>query len=177
MTFNSVQGITIPEGLATQIKLDNNILWKVSGGYTNILPFATDTDRKTVYQGKGYITGYRLSSSGNLSQATGMCASGFIFPVKEGDVLRIKGIKPKASTASYVISYNNSNTKVAHKGFLQETDGSSWVSNNIATYDKTNDILTIILSSTNFGTGWDSIRFSAGTIDGNTIVTINEKIV
>jgi ribosomal protein S17 len=88
--------------------------------YVNWLPFAKDTDRITVYGGDydgdgskdGYKTSTRLSSSsGGAVTAADMCCSGFL-PCKEGDILRIKGTKPKSGTASYVMTFNSSNAKV-----------------------------------------------------------------
>lgn len=173
MDFSSVKKIVIPEGEVKQIECNGVVLWK--GGYTNVLPLATDTDRKTIYQGKGYITGYRLSSSGSLSSATTMCASGFI-SVKEGDVIRIKGIKPRAGTSSYIITYDSNNTKVKHLGLTQNNDSSDYLANASTPYTYVNKTLTVVLTSTNFGTGFNAFRFSVGVIDENTIVTINEEI-
>ena len=52
MIFANVKSITIPEGNVKQIALGSTILWKAveeTSGYTNLLPSATDTDRKTIY--------------------------------------------------------------------------------------------------------------------------------
>jgi hypothetical protein len=181
MIFTNVKSIIIPEGKVTQIASGNTIIWKSSESsgpsgpaYTNLLPLATDTDRKTIYNGCGYITGKRLSSSGSVSTATGMCASGFI-PAKEGDILRIKGTTPKTGTSSYVITYNSSNEKVAHKALYQNSVP-EWVNSSSYPWQSYADgVLTITLDS-NFGTGFDAIRFSAGVINSDTIVTINQEI-
>jgi len=104
-----------------------------------------------------------------------MCASGFM-PAKVGDVLRIKGIEPRTGTTSYVITYNSTNTKVAHASIAQRgSTPDDWrVTGCVDSYE--NGILTITLDSATFGTGFDSFRFSAGVIDENTIVTINQEI-
>ena len=174
--------MTILEGKVAKItrKSDGAVLWKKGSSYTNLLPLATDTDRKTIYQGKGYITGYRLSSSsGGLSKADDMCASGFI-PCKVGDVLRIKGTKPKYGITSYVMTFNSANTKVNAQGLPQDQqqppDWSNVFKLPWCGYDAISNTLTIILSSDSFGTGWNAIRFSASTIDENTVVTINQEI-
>lgn len=157
---------------------------KIESGYTNLLPFATDTDRKTIYGGDyngdgvndGYIKGKRLSSSGSTADLANACASGFI-PAKPGDVLRIKGIAPIQGTAAqYLITYNSSNTKVAHQE-LQDKDGNSdWSSSSTKTWWSYEDgVITITLDS-NFGTGFDAVRFSCGTIAADAVVTINEEI-
>ncbi|MBQ7048773.1 MAG: hypothetical protein IJN86_07465 [Clostridia bacterium] len=153
--------------------------------YTNKLPSATDTDRVTVYGGyyngdgvnDGYITGYRLSSSGGTSALSNACASGFI-PAKVGDVLRIKGITPIQGTATqYVITYNSSNAVVKYQQLRDKDDSSDWSTVTTSWWKYENGIITITLESGSFGTDFDAIRFSAGTIDNNTIVTVNEEIV
>lgn len=138
--------------------------------YTNLLPTATDSDRKTIYEGKGYITDHRLSSSGAIAKQIGTCASGYI-SAKVGDILRIKGIQSASGVNSYIISYDSSNTKVAHYQYYLDAS----YNNSVCTYE--NDILTVHLTSEVFGTGWDAIRFSTGTIDENTVVTINEELI
>lgn len=145
--------------------------------YTNLLPTAKDADRTTILNGKGYLDGTRLSSSGSAStsNATGMNASGFICPVKEGDILRIKGLTPKTGAASYVNSYNSANTMVKSATLSQDGTPPSWiVKNAIKSY--VDGVLTIPLESTYFGTGFDAVRFS-GVISEGAIVTINQDIV
>lgn len=174
MNFSEVSALSISEGEVVKITCGDDVLWQKKAGYTNLLPLATDTDRTTIYNGIGYKSGVRLSSSGSVATLAGVCASGFI-PAVVGDVLRIKNTKPKSGTASYVITYDSTNAKVAHKSFGQA--GSDWYTDSLypwLAYE--NGILTIDLSSTYFGTGFDAIRFSAGTIDENTIVTVNEEI-
>ena len=172
----------LPDGMLYAWMLTEN---EVGSGpdYTNLLPLATDTDRTTIYGGDyngdgvndGYIKGQRLSSSGSTSVLDIACASGFI-PAVEGDVLRIKGITPIQGTATqYVISYNSSNTKVQYKELLDKDNNSDWTTQS-SIYSYADGILTIPLTSANFGTGFNAVRFSAGTITAETIVTVNEEI-
>ena len=142
--------------------------------YTNLLPLATDTDRKTIYQEKGFIDGQRLSSSGSITTQAGMQVSGFI-SAKEGDILRIKGIKGMTSKTSYVISYNSSNTAVKYKAFAQDATTNEFITPGAGFMTVENGIVTYPLVSDYFGTGFDAIRFS-GVFGENTIVTINEEI-
>ena len=160
MNFSTVKAITIPEGSVKKITCGDIVWWEKSIAFTNLLPFATDLDRVTIYNGVGYKTNTRLSSStstvGKAVAFTGMCTSGFI-PCKEGDVLRIKGISHKSGTASYIIAFDSANAMVGYKAYSATEP-------------------TITLDSTTFGTGFNAIRFSAGVIDESTIVTINEEI-
>ena len=139
---------------------------------------------RSIYNSIGYKANTRLSSStttvGSAVSFTGMYTSGFI-PAKAGDILRIKGTAPKSSTDSYVISFDSANTRITAKPILVQESPLDWAYSSAtvskAPYQKyENGILEIDLSSTYFGTGFDAIRFSAGLIDENTIVTINEKI-
>ena len=186
MDFSNLQALVIPEGEVTKIAVGDIILWEAIESVVEIinwLPKATTTDRKTIFGGDyngdgkndGYVTGKRLSSSGSESTQTGMCCSGFI-SAKSGDILRIKGTAPKTGTGSYVITYDSSNKKVAYQSVPQTSSGQWSSSTSYSWYSYKDDVLQITLDS-NFGTGFDAIRFSAGTINANTIVTINQEIV
>lgn len=154
---------------------------KIEMGYNNLLPSATDTDRKTIYGGDyngdgvrdGYLLGYRLSSSGSLSSVSNndCCVSGFI-PVSDGDIVRIKGTKTVNGLATYVIAYNASNAKTGYKTFNTQANGAYGTSDWLTQKD---GVLIIPITSANFGSGFNAIRFS-GWIDENSIVTINEEI-
>lgn len=185
MNLSDLKELYIDGIKLVELSIDGIKVWSMkTQSYTNVLPLATDTDRKTIYGEKGYRSGYRLSSSGGgIVSANGMCASGFI-PCKVGDVLRIKGTKPKYGTASYVMSFDSSNKRVADANLGQiSADNPTWIDKDDVTgygcadYNNITDTLTIVLDSETFGTGWDAIRFCAGVIDDNTIVTVNERIM
>lgn len=157
--------------------------------YINRLPEAKAEDRTAIYGADyngdtindGYLTGYRLSSSGTNSTLDGACVSGFI-AVKPGDIVRIKGATPILGTSDcYVITYKSDNTKVAHKQLPKASENTDWSTNanTNATYNGyynyTDGVITITLND-NFGTDFDAIRFSAGTISADTIVTVNQEI-
>lgn len=192
MIFENIKLITIPEGTVTKITSGAVVLWekiKETIEINNLLPAATDTDRVTIYGGDyngdgvndGYKTKTRLSSSsGGTATLDGMCTSGFI-PCVAGDIIRIKGTKPKYGTASYVMTFDSSNKKVVAMIMHQQGTDPTWANSETYAewfqYDTENDIITITLLSSVFGTGFDSIRFSAGIITGDTIVTKNQQIV
>lgn len=58
--------------------------------YTNQLPLATDTDG-SIYNGTGWMVGYRLNSSGSPDGYSGSYLTGFI-PAQIGDVVRLKNV-------------------------------------------------------------------------------------
>lgn len=61
------------------------LLWKRSIGYTNCVLTSVDTDG-SIFNGCGYICGYRVRSSGALGAVEYSAATGYI-PVKSGDVI------------------------------------------------------------------------------------------
>lgn len=172
----------MPDKTFWQYKKVTEVIESGGAAYTNRLPLAMDTDRRTFYGGDyngdgvndGYMVDTRLSSSGgtSTSNATGMSASGFI-PAKEGDILRIKGSSPKSGAGSYINSYNASNALVKSYTLSQDGTPPDWVPKNAVSY--TDGVLTVTLSSTYFGTGFDAVRFS-GVFDSTAIVTVNEEI-
>lgn len=136
--------------------------------YTNLLPTATDTDRQTIYgedydgdgANDGYLKGKRLSSSGTVSTKEGCSATGFINAV-EGNVLRAKNLK-NSSAAMYVIAYDSNNVKTGYATYIYS--------------DNVDGIHTFELSAESFGSGFDSIRITAGEDMSDVIITINEEI-
>ena len=81
----------------------------IGNKFENKVPTSIDTD-KSIYQGKGYIEGYRLSSSGALSSQANTVTTGYI-PYKNGDVIRMSGVEwlPTATgTYTYLAFYDAS---------------------------------------------------------------------
>lgn len=67
------------------------VITAMATGFTNQIPISIDSSG-AVFNGVGYKTGYRLStSSGKESAASGMTVTGFI-PVPNSATIRIKGI-------------------------------------------------------------------------------------
>ena len=88
LDFSGVKAIAIPEGDVVKIELGGTILWKREP--VNLVPTSIDTDG-SVYQRAGYISGYRLSSSGGLSSQHNTVTTGFI-PFKAGGIVRMAGV-------------------------------------------------------------------------------------
>lgn len=155
---------------------------EVEGGpaYTNLLPTAKAADRTTIYggdyNGDGVADGYkektRLSGSSGLETTNSsydMISTGFI-PAKDGDILRVRGyVMSTGSTASYIVAYNSSNTRTGGIGWYPTTGLDKY------TYDADTNTFTVPLTASNFGSGFDAIRFCCGSLD-NGIVTINQEI-
>lgn len=160
--------------------------------YTNVLPLATNTDRKTIYNGVGYKVNTKLSGSGGGESASGtgkeaLCSSGFIFPVAAGDKLRIKGIYPVTASNHYIVGYDASNARTGNDAIVYKnnSDGSLyWTTESssgkytLENNDPNNPRGTTVVYTINtakLGANVNAIRISAA-MDENTIVTLNEEI-
>ena len=157
--------------------------------FTNQVPISTDTDG-SVFNGVGYKENVRLSSSGGISSSAqnGTVTTGFIPFGGDTDVIRIKGVEWKSTTANYgghyYISFYDSDKK--HLTYLaaESYDSGDWdhvisVTRNEATgvetfdfnenYGTTNLFLQDVRQASFF-------RISARGQGANFIVTVNEEI-
>lgn len=105
MNLANVKAVVIPEGSVRQIaSADGTVLWK--SGPTNQVPLSIDTDG-SIYQGTGFLSGYRLSSSGVLKATDTTSVTGYI-PARGGDVVRVSGCwwyNPGFAGSNYVCAY------------------------------------------------------------------------
>lgn len=148
-----------------------------SSNYTNLLPSAIDTDGSAYGDGKGYMSGYKLSCSstgGTPSATSGAYVSGFM-PVEDNhDTIRIKNIAlHSGASINNIILYNKDKTKLypiggVEGGFakLIEVDAGD-------IYRFSPKIWLTNAQAANIG----FFRFSCGGITDETIVTVNEEIV
>lgn len=160
-------------------------MYKESEGpsYTNWLPLATDTDRKTVFNnGLGYINGYRLNSSGVQTSCSGMMVTGFI-PVKYGDIIRLKGVAPSTTTYSNNFCfYDSTNTHLAQSGHGKDAFVDGYTGTKGVTFTLLEDgiweltVDTTQLKCASSITNCDTFRYNCGDFT-NAIITVNEEIV
>lgn len=161
--------------------LDNGLVVGGSGGYTNVLPKATDADRVTIYNGIGYKKDTYLAVSGMAvaDAFCGNCATGFI-PVSNGDIIRIKNIGKAedpydeyASDNSYIIGYDASNTKTY--SLQWDKKPSSYISSILSTTPNENGTYDVVitLDATIFGSNINAVRIS-GVFDATSVITVNE---
>lgn len=169
----------LPDGMIYAYMLtEKEVEVESGGGYTNVLPLATDTDRTTIYNGKGYSDGgKRLSSSGSegVTSITNNVITGFINNVSVGDVIRIQNFWCPNNVNNYLISYDSSNTKVLYQTFGATSTEANWLANPASWYTIADGVVTITLTEALFGTGFNAIRLG-GVITADTIITINEEI-
>lgn len=160
-----------------------------SGGYTNFLKTAIDTDG-SLYNGKGYKdnTNFSASATPTERQYSGMFLTGFI-PVKKTDVIRISSAMwNKTPTYAKIWFYNadfvamcfyTQNGYVTHyNGYKEGTDSTS---NGLQS--KTEQSVTVNGDETTL-----NIKFSPNCVDlaymriegcgsgENAIITLNEEI-
>lgn len=166
--------------------------------YTNVVPLSIGSDGKPFNNGLGYYNGQELSgSSGSQRAGTNSTCTGFI-PVKQGDVIRIKGCNWYSTTKSnYIIAYTSS---FGHWSTTQ-TSGTHY-------YNATNNPNTMYIEHDDYGgrmdiqsgvstivigknpsiydiDGFENIAYirisvrgdGSNTVDGaDLIVTVNEEI-
>lgn len=131
-------------------------------GYNNVLPLATTEAGGTdIYNGIGYQTGYRISSSGVENEFDGMCCTGFI-PVSKDDVINFANVSVKGTNTAYLITYTSDG---AYKGYINLT-------NEIDDYTKEDGTYSIPVTSDTT----KYVRFTLGVIDETSIFTINQEI-
>lgn len=158
---NTAKLYVLPDGLIYAY-----MLTEVSKEPTNLLPLATDTDRLTIYNSKGFATDTRLSGSSgttSTSSATGIKTTGFI-PAKAGDKLYWSDMAWAGATVQmYIIAYDSNNAVTGKITIANTTEYPA-------------PTMPLTLDSATFGSNFDAIRISAATMSENTVITINESI-
>lgn len=72
-----------------ELYINGVLVWK--SGPKNWVPYSTESDGKTIYNGGlGYKNGYRIRSGGAEGSHAGATCTGYI-PIKAGDVIRMSG--------------------------------------------------------------------------------------
>lgn len=142
--------------------------------YTNRLPLSVDTDGTTIFNGVGYLNGYRLNSSGAQTACAGMMVSGYI-PCKHGDIIRIKGMGQTTTSYAQMNEFYNSNKeslvcKIGIQNISGTTVSGVTIEDGIITIDTNKN------TNTASATGIAFFRCSYGDLS-NAIVTVNEEIV
>ena len=153
----------------------------VNPSYSNKVPTSIDTD-KSIYNGCGYLDGYRLNSSGNLTEAGISTVTGFI-PAKGGDLIRISGVPwmYKDTSTNYLAAYNSSFSFIGSTYSMYGTYGTSmweWIAgtpNHGAAIKLKNLSNIAYVRCSAIG---NNLISTTGYIRGvNAIVTVNEKII
>lgn len=195
LDFSQINAVAIPDGDVVKIEINGTLVWKAVT-YKNWVRYSIDTDGSIFNNGLGYQNNQELSgSSGSQRAGSGTTVTGFI-PVKQGDVIRIKGCGwYSTAKTNYIVAYTSD---FKHWGSTQTTGGHYYNSTNNPTnaaierpecggsMDIQSDVSTIVIAK-NKGS-WDdfekiayiriSVRGDGVTpVDGaKLIVTVNEEI-
>lgn len=157
--------------------------------YTNLVPTAIDTDG-SIYNGTGYIYGYRLNSSGGLTENGQTISTGFI-PVKAGDLIRMAGLEVMGPGYNYICFYDASFTLLGSMSWVRSSDYANGY------YTQCRGIVKYAYGdgSTNFPSEKNGVniydnyaftdgsqvayfRLNGGGLDGSKmVVTVNEEII
>lgn len=131
--------------------------------FTNVLTTAVDKDGTPYNGGKGYKTGYRISSSSKAeTEATNMCCTGYI-PSSKNDIIRIKNAVLSSDTNNNITFYKSDFTALSAITYTSE----------LKTYDDGNGLYTTPGKNAEYVA---YIRITFGTITDDTIITLNEEI-
>ena len=120
---------------------------------TNEIPKSTDTDRKTIYNGKGWKSSMRIKSDGSIVTHTdsAMGVTGFI-PAKVGDVIEATNYIPNSAYTSYIASYDSSNVLTGKRALTSSTS------------------FPITLDASTFGSNFNAIRISGNITDTTSVI-------
>jgi hypothetical protein len=197
MDFSAIKKLTIGGIELKQLFINGIQVWR---SFTNQVRQSIASDKTPFNGGLGYWNGQELSgSSGSQRAGTGYTCTGFI-PVKQGDVIRIKGCNWYSTKATnYIVAYtstfvhwgttsaggghyygNTATTVNPEKMPIEHADyGGSWdVQSNVST-------ITIAKDPSHKTYGYKNIAYirlsvrgdGSGAVDGaDLIVTVNEEI-
>lgn len=170
-----------------KLELDGETIWERKAN--NLVPTSIDADG-SVYEGNGYIDGYRLGSSGSLSSQADTVTTGFI-KCKSTDVIRMYGCDfkpPVVNQYCYLAFYDQSFTLLGSINCYVQTANASGY-NNVARGNVSRAVETQTLPTVNNGvTTFDHYTFNADAdkvayfrVNGigsgaNMVVTVNEEI-
>ena len=164
-------------------KLINKLILK----FTNQVPISIDTDG-SIYKTLGYFEGYRLSSSGNISQQSGCVVTGFM-PIQVGQSIKMAGVEwvPNGNSYSYIQFYDGQFKLLAsinNYGSGADNGVSNMTAGNVLHSDKTeHNIYTDSKGITAFALQYQAtadfsyIRISVRGSGKDMIVAIGEDIV
>lgn len=137
--------------------------------YTNILSTAIDTDGTPYNGGLGYKAGIKLSTSNVETDNDYATCTGY-YRVNGGDVIRIKNTSETPQSSEYHL-FLNSKFQNAGSGYWGNHEEPSLGYN---TKRDENGVITLTIPSYNGTTMY--YRYTTGTIDETSIITLNEEI-
>jgi hypothetical protein len=181
--FSAVKAITIPEGVVTKIVSAGATIWElVTKTFTNLIPTSIDLDG-SIYNGTGYKTEYRLSSSTGKESSGGTngTLTGFI-KVKPGDVVRFASSSkvinwPFSNACNIIHYYNSSKTTVGYLMGKGTYSGVCNASNSVVTEEEYRKKYRVTVPNDS-SIEWVRVCVYGpnGAAGADMIVTVNEEI-
>lgn len=170
INFSSLKELSILEGAVKKIVSAGVILWEIVKKYKNWVPFSTESDGKTIFNGIGYKEGCRLNSDAEVVELDGYVTFGYI-PVKASDVIRVWGLTWDSdhNTGCYLHVFDSSFVK---QKILRPTSGTADVEFSIGSIGE------LVFRIKSYASYCAYIRLSAyGPFGASVIITVNEEIV
>lgn len=175
VALSDVNELTVNNSSATQVLLNNNVIWGDSTQtYNNLIKIATtDPGGSEIYNAIGYINNARWSSSSAAVKTDTVKArvSGWM-PATNNATCRIKGFDVLDTVGAnhyvsdfYYVGYKADGTITTH---TYKQGGAATFE-----YDSTNDIATFTTPNNNYV----YFRISAYMGSADPVVTINEEII
>ena len=192
--FTKIKKMTIGDVELKQLFINGIQVWK---SFTNQVRQSIGSDKQPFNGGLGYWNGQELSgSSGSQRARTNTTVTGFI-PVKQGDVIRIKGCNWYSTKATnYIVAYNSnfghwSTTQTTGTHYYNTTNNPDerFMENPVfgGSMDIQSGVSTIVIGKNKDGqlNGYENIAYirisvrgdGSNAVDGaDLIVTVNEEI-
>ena len=142
----------------------------VGPSYTNQVPISTDANG-SIFNGIGYMDGYRLADEWAGKEAEGYTSTGLI-PCTGNDTIRIKGAEwPQTDAVGCYVSLYDANKALLVR--VRANNTTAWLT---PTYDGSTGTITMCLSTNVNAPKMAYVRFSCIGNGADMILTINEEI-
>lgn len=181
--FDNAKTVTFAGKAVTKLQLAGKTIWElVTKTFTNLVPTSIDTDG-SIYNGVGYKTEYRLSSSTGKESSGGThgTLTGFI-KVKPGDVVRFASAGkiinwPFAQATNIIHYYNSSKSTVGYVMGKGTYSGVCNATNSVVTEEEYRKKYRITVPDSS-SIEWIRVCVYGpnGAAGADLIVTVNEEI-
>ena len=174
------KGVTVPAGTTLDgmaALIDLIVTGEITPALVNQIPLSTDTDG-AIFNGKGWNSNMRVSSSGTIKTQSGYELTGFI-PFVKGDILRggagIVGLIASGSAANTgynVISlYDSSKAFIANVELKSSSTAAGLTINDDDSFTFDSSLNSTVTESVAF------VRVTTVNITDDSIITVNQEIV
>lgn len=181
LNFEKLKSLVINGVKLKELAINGVVVWK--SGYKNWVPYSTESDGVTIYNGGlGYKNDYRVRSGGAETAASQASCTGFI-PVQPNDVIRISGCE--FSEAKTQNAINISDSSFTNLGQMAMNNSFGYGSLEGTTYgssssvvEETTGVYKWLVPPESYGVAYIRVTgyFSGGSDGASLIVTVNEEL-